>query len=432
MTTRQTSQRERRAFPGQARRWRSQGQHAPGIVLFLSIFFVLLTACTSPFGVTTASMLPSVTQTAALAPTPTSNPQPTATPDPLLAVKARVVQLMSGMTLDQKLGQLIVVEYLGNSYQNSGLQYMVTKQQVGGVLYQYVNHNFDPPTNSVHGLAAFSKQMQKDAQIGLLIGTDQEGGQVNRLQVFHGYLPSAAEMAATGKPQYAHDQGVQAGKWMAQLGINSDLAPVVDVHTVDPPILQDRMFGKTPQKVATYAGAYLDGLQENEVAGCLKHFPGLGAVTSDPHAGLPTVNRSLAQLKKIDLMPYQTMIGKNHPAMIMTTDVLMPAIDPKLPAELSPKAVEGILRDYLGYQGVVITDGLYMHGISERWSLSQAAVLAIAAGNDMVEGPYTVSQVASVLTALKQALKNGQLTQERVDQAVARVLLMKLQYGMTK
>ncbi|HVU70970.1 MAG TPA: glycoside hydrolase family 3 N-terminal domain-containing protein, partial [Ktedonobacteraceae bacterium] len=208
--------------------------------------------------------------------------------------------------------------------------------------------------------------------------------------------------------------------------------PVVDVHTVDPPILQDRMFGRTPQTVATYAGAYLDGLQENGVAGCLKHFPGLGAISSDPHTGLPTVNRSLDQLKKIDLMPYQIMISKNHPAMIMDTDVLMPAIDPNLPAELSPRAVQGILRGYLGYDGVVITDGLYMHGISERWSLSQAAVLAIEAGNDMVEGPYTTSQVASVLTALKQALKSGQLTEARVDEAVARILMMKLTYGMTR
>ncbi|HXR66538.1 MAG TPA: glycoside hydrolase family 3 N-terminal domain-containing protein, partial [Ktedonobacteraceae bacterium] len=286
--------------------------------------------------------------------------------------------------------------------------------------------------NSVAGLSAFSRQIQQDAKISLLIGTDQEGGQVNRLQIFHGYLPSAAQMAATGNPQYAHDQGAQAAKWMTQLGINSDLAPVVDVHTVDPPILQDRMFGKTPQTVAAYAGAYLDGLQENGIAGCLKHFPGLGAVTSDPHFGLPTINRSLADLKKIDLAPYQIMIGKNHPAMIMTTDVVMPAIDPTLPAELSPKAVGGILRGYLGYDGVVITDGLYMHGISERWSLSQAAVLAIAAGNDLVEGPYTVSQVASVLTALKQAVKSGQITEARVDQSVARILLMKIESGMMK
>lgn len=401
-------------------------------LLILSVLLVLLTACTGPLSAASSSNVPVVTRTVGFTPTPTPDPFPTATPDPLQAAKARVVQIMSGMSLEQKLGQLIVVEYIGNNYQASGLRYMVTQQYIGGVLYQYVNHNFDAPENTVAALGAFSKQMQQDAKIGLLIGTDQEGGQVNRLQVFHGYLPSAAEMAASGKPQYAHDQGAQAAKWMAQLGINSDLAPVVDVHTVDPPILQDRMFGKTPQTVSTYAGAYLDGLQENQVAGCLKHFPGLGAVTSDPHVGLPTINRSLADLKKIDLAPYQTMISKNHPAMIMDTDVVMPAIDPNLPAELSPKAVEGILRGYLGYEGVVITDGLYMHGISERWSLSQAAVLAIAAGNDLIEGPYSLSQVASVVSALKQALQSGKITEARVDQAVARVLLMKIQYGIVK
>jgi beta-N-acetylhexosaminidase len=361
-----------------------------------------------------------------------SDPLPTPTTDPLQADKARVLQLMSGMSLEQKLGQLIVVEYLGNSYQESGLQYMVTQQAIGGVLYQYVNNNFNAPENTVSGLAAFSQQIQHDAKLPLLIGTDQEGGQVNRLQPFHGPLPSAAQMAATGNPQYAHDQGAQAAKWMTELGMNADLAPVVDVHTVDPPILQDRMFGSTPETVATYAGAYLDGLQQNGVAGCLKHFPGLGAVTSDPHLGLPTINRSLDDLKKIDLAPYSIMIGKNHPAMIMTTDVVMPAIDPTLPAELSPKAVGGILRDYLGYDGVVITDGLYMHGISERWSLSEAAVLAIAAGNDLVEGPYTTSQVASVLSALKNAVSSGQIPESRVDQSVARILLMKMQYGILK
>lgn len=429
MTTRQTDQPDRTP----QKRCRPYFRRSrPGALIFLMcVFLVLLSACTAPLGATSPSGVATVTH-AATQFTATSDPLPTPTPDPQQAAKARVLQIMSGMSLDQKLGQLIVVEYLGNSYANSGLQYMVTQQYIGGVLYQYVNHNFDAPDNTIDGLAAFSHQIQQDAKIPLLIGTDQEGGQVNRLQVFHGDLPSAAAMAATGKPQYAHDQGAQAAKWMMQLGINSDLAPVVDVHTVDPPVLQDRMFGRTPQTVATYAGAYLDGLQENEVAGCLKHFPGLGAVTSDPHTGLPTINRSLADLKKIDLAPYQMMISKNHPAMIMDTDVVMPAIDPTLPAELSPKAVEGILRGYLGYDGVVITDGLYMHGISERWSLSQAAVLAIAAGNDLVEGPYTTSQVAAVITAFKQALKSGQISESRVDQAVARILLMKVEYGMMK
>lgn len=399
-------------------------------VLLMSSLLIFLSACSNPLGeAATPSNLPAVASTRITA---TSMPLPTATPDPLQAAKSKVLQIMSGMTLDQKLGQLIVVEYIGNNYESTGLKNMITQQYIGGVLYQYVNHNFDAPNNTIAAMAAFSRQAQQDAKIPLLLGTDQEGGQVNRLQTFHGSLPSAAAMAAKGDPQYAYNQGAQAAKWLLQLGINSDLAPVVDVHTVNPAILQDRMFGDTPATVEKYAGAYLDGLQQNGVAGCLKHFPGLGAVTSDPHFGLPTINRSLENLKKIDLAPYQVMIDKNHPAMIMDTDVVMPAIDPSLPAELSPKAVGGILRDYLGYDGVVITDGLYMHGISERWSLSQAAVLAIIAGNDLVEGPYTTSQVASVITALKQAMQSGKLTEARVDQSVARVLLMKVEQGIIK
>jgi beta-N-acetylhexosaminidase len=272
----------------------------------------------------------------------------------------------------------------------------------------------------------------RDAKIPLLIGTDQEGGLVNRLYTFHGYLPSAAAMAATGNPQYAYNQGAMSAKWMLQLGINADLAPVVDVHTVDPPVLQTRMFGSTPEAVATYAGAFLNGLQQNSVIGTLKHFPGLGAITSDPHAGLPTVDRSLAQLESIDLAPYKLMLQKDHPAMVMSTDVLVPAIDPSLPAELSPKAIDGVLRQQLGFNGVVITDGLYMGGIIQRWSLTQAAVLSIIAGDDLIEGPYTASQVAQVIAAFKQALADGQLTIERINQSVQRILLMKMQYGILR
>jgi beta-N-acetylhexosaminidase len=413
---------------------RRLGARVPRRIRTISLFFssfllVFLTSCSSPLG----DASPAATQVVQpVVATATSAPQSTAAPDPLQAAKTKVLQMMSGMTLQEKLGQLIMVEYLQNSYAASGLQYMVTHQYVGGVLYQYVNGNFNAPENTVNGMATFSSTMQQDAKVPLLLGTDQEGGQVNRLKTFHGDLPSAQAMAATGNPQYAFNQGAQAAKWMLQLGINSNLAPVVDVHTVDPPILQDRMFGSTPQAVETYAGAYLDGLQQNNVAGCLKHFPGLGAVTSDPHVGLPTINRSLSELQQIDLAPYKAMIGKNHPAMIMDTDVLMPAIDPSLPAELSPKAINGVLRGYLGYNGVVITDGLYMHGISERWSLSEAATLAIIAGNDLIEGPYTISQVASVLTALNHALQSGQLSEARIDQSVERILLMKVQYGIIK
>jgi beta-N-acetylhexosaminidase len=345
---------------------------------------------------------------------------------------AQAQRILASMTLDQKLGQLIIVEYLGHDYQESGLQEMIRDQYVGGFMYQESNHNFDAPDDSIAAVAAFSQQAMQDARIPLLIATDQEGGLVNRLYKFHGPLPSAEEMAATGQPSYAYQQGSQAAEWMKQLGINSDLAPVVDVHTVDPPVLETRMFGSDPQTVATYAGAYLQGLQQHQVAGCLKHFPGLGAITSDPHSGLPVVNRDLATLNRIDLAPYRLMIPKDQPAMIMATDVLMPAIDPQLPAELSPKAIDGVLRQQLGYNGVVITDGLYMRGISEHWSLSEAAVMAIEAGDDLIEGPYTPSQVTDVVNALKAAIQQGQLTEARIDQSVERILLLKLRYGIIR
>jgi beta-N-acetylhexosaminidase len=397
------------------------------VLLLLSSCSGLLSSVDSqnPRGVTPTPTKPSPTSTH-------STKTDSAPESPLKVELAKVQQIMANMTLDQKLGQLIIVEYLSNDYSASGLKDMISQQYVGGFLYQQSNHNFETPYNEISNLAAFSQQAMQDAKIPLLIGTDQEGGLVNRLYVFHGYLPSAAEMAATGDPHYAYNQGAQAAKWMSQLGINADLAPVVDVHTVDPPVLETRIFGSDPQTVAKYAGAYLDGLQQNDVAGCLKHFPGLGAITSDPHSGLPTVNRSLVDLENIDLAPYKLMISTQHPAMIMSTDVLMPAIDASLPSELSARTIDGVLRGKLGYDGVVITDGLYMQGISAQWTLSQASVLSIMAGDDLVEGPYTPEQVATVVSAFKQAIQQGKLTIDRINQSVKRILLMKLEYGIIK
>lgn len=411
------------------RRYKSAIYHA--ISLVFCGFLLFLSACTNPASSASDAPAPERTEPSishSITPTPTLSPAQI-----LLQQQQRKVQLiMQGMSLEQKLGQLIIVEYIGMDYAATGLQQMISQQFVGGFMYQESNHNFEPPDNSIANVNALSQQAQKDARIPLLIATDQEGGLVNRLYQFHGYLPSAQEMVATGTPDTALKQGKQAAQWMLQLGINADLAPVVDVHTVDPPILETRMFGSDPKTVATYAGAFLDGLQENKVIGTLKHFPGLGGITSDPHAGLPTITKSKTDLEAVDLAPYKTMIAQNHPAMIMSTDVLTTAIDPTLPAELSPKAIDGVLRKELGYNGVVITDGLYMGGISATWSLSQAAVLSVIAGNDLVEGPYTPAQVADVVAALKQAIDEGKLSMERIDQSVQRILLMKMQYGIIK
>ncbi len=348
---------------------------------------------------------------------------------------ARVRQLMQSMTLEDKLGQLLIVEYFGNEYENSELQKMVSEQHVGGYLYQPINHNFDYPLNTATAVKAFAQQAQADAKIPLLIAIDQEGGKVAKLETLFGASPSAREMAATGSTVSVEQQGVQAAQWMQQVGINTDFAPVVDVQSVPQyPLLADRTFGNDATTVSTYAGAFLNGLQKNNVIGTLKHFPGLGSFTSvqDPHDALYSISHTQKQFDTLDLAPYKQLIAHNRPAMIMATDVLLPSLDSTLPAELSPQVINGLLRKELGYQGVVVTDGIYMRGITDQWTIEQASVLAISAGDDLVEGPYTSGQVANILLAFQAALKNGTLTTQRVDEAVQRVLLLKLQYGLIK
>ena len=411
-------------------------------VMFLSRRFLLLlcciaflfTSCADVTGMTSSSSTTTGSTTASTSPAhPKSDVNGIETEDALRVHLTKVDQMMHGMSLDEKLGQLLMVEFFGSDYQNTELPYMVSQQYVGGFLYQPVNHNFDAPNNTISAASQFPVQANADAKIPLLVAVDQEGGQVSKLSDFYGDTPSAAAMTATGDTNKVQQQGVQTAKWMQALGINADLAPVVDVGPVTN-LLQDRQFSDDPKTVSTYAGAFLNGLQGSGTIGCLKHFPGLGSLSQavDPHTGLPVVNESMAQLESTDFVPYKTIIQQDHPAMIMSTDVVTTAIDPNLPAELSPKAINGVLRKELGYNGVVITDGLYMGGIQQQWTIAQASVLAIIAGNDMVEGPYTASQVAGVIVALKDAIQQGQLSMDQVNQSVQRILLMKVQYGIIK
>ena len=407
-------------------------------IIFCSLM-VFLSGCSNVFGSATSSSGGTGSTSTTMTPAPTKTDANGSQTDAVLRAQlAKVQQIMSGMTLEQKLGQLIIVEYFGSDYPNTALQYMVSQQYVGGYLYQPDNHNFEPPSDTVSGAAQFASQAQQDAKIPLLIGIDQEGGWVTKLSSFYGSAPSASAMAASGDPKFANAQGTQDAKWLQSLGINADFAPVVDVGPTTN-LLVTRQFSDNPQTVSTYAGAFLNGLQNNGIMGTLKHFPGLGSLPQggnyDPHTSLPVVDRSKTDLENIDWSPYKTLIQQDHPAMIMTTDVVDSALDPGVPAELSPKIVNGVLRGELGYNGVVITDGLYMGGVQSYTAttdISKAVVLSIIAGNDLVEGPYTAQDVANSVEALKTAIQQGQLSIDQVNQSVQRILLMKVQYGIIK
>src|SRR6266487_1955119 len=301
-----------------------------------------------------------------------------------ISYKKIAQEYVSHMTLDEELGQLFMAEYY-DTYYSTDLDTMISKLHAGGVVMYAFQMNTLQQTK--HDIS----EMQKHAQIPLLISSDEEGGYVERIQRIFGDRPGALQTYQTGNPQKAAKLGHSIAHDLLELGINEDLAPDVDVQLVDGPDQYLRTWGYTAQSVIQWAGVYMRAVQGDGVIACIKHFPGLGDASTDAHYDLPVVKRTRDQIYAVELAPFKAFIQSSNklenPGMVMPTDVLMPAIDPKLPAELSPTFINGILRKEFGYDGVVITDGLYMKGITNKWTVPQAAVMALNAGDDMILGP---------------------------------------------
>ena len=298
---------------------------------------------------------------------------------------------------------------------------MVTDQGVGGILSFAANIQTGDQTR------AMTSDLQHAAAIPLLMSVDQEGGLVNRFRAIIGPQPGANAMTT---PEIAYQRGQHDAQLLQTYGYNLNFAPVVDVGTANPQLL-DRTFGSNPQTVATLAGAYMAGLQHSgAVTASLKHFPGIGATTTDPHLGLPVLTRSRADWERIDLAPYRTLLATGNVHAIMVTHEMIPAVDKPVSRSLSPAVIDGELRQKLGFQGVVITDSLIMGALNNRWTVAQAAALAIEAGADMVIGPQNAQVVAQVKDALKAALSSGKLSQARIETSVKRVLTLKITMGL--
>jgi beta-N-acetylhexosaminidase len=333
---------------------------------------------------------------------------------------------LARMSLDDQLGQLLLNACScspGPAY-SANLAYMVEHQHIGGLIL------FANDLGSFTQTQQTLRAVQERALIPLFVGTDQEGGSVSRVAQFFGPFPAARDLASSGDPTVAYDDGTQTARDLQTLGINVDFAPVVDVPVDGGGFWGPwRTFSDDPKQVVRYAGAFMAGLQNAGEMSCLKHYPGIGAVTADPHASLPIVGRSLDQYRQSELSPYQALIPQT-PDMIMATDVLVPAVDPVYPAELSPTWIGGILRQQLDYGGVVITDSLWMGGITGRWSSAEAAVLAVVAGADIVMAAWDATSTQAVLDGLKAAIASGRLTPARIAQSVRRILALKLKYGL--
>jgi beta-N-acetylhexosaminidase len=342
-----------------------------------------------------------------------------------VAETAYINDMMAHMSVDEKVGQLIMFEFL-DSQMTPTIAAQIKQFHVGGaILYRW-------NVTDAAGLRQLDRDLQSQAKIPLLIAADQEGGGVDRL-AFMGYHPSAEEMGARNNPDYVRQRGLEDGRALADLGINMNLAPVVDVQNIPDgeSVMGGRMFGWTPEKVTTMAGAYLSGLQQDgRVVGTLKHFPGLGSVPGDPHKGVVTLNRSIEDMDRIDWAPYRALFATGQVQCVMTTHLDVPAIEPNVPTTVSYKVTTGILRDRLGFQGVIITDGIYMQALGSRYSFEQSIIGSVLAGNDLIASTYSYSSTEQAFNILKAAVADGRISQDRLDASVRRILSLKLHMGL--
>jgi beta-N-acetylhexosaminidase len=401
----------------QPRRFRA----APGAVLLLIL--VMISGCVGlP---TTSTTGPTATTAAA-----------TATPTPQ-NLDQRIDAYIAKLTPAQRIGQTLMLAVYANGY-NNDLDQALTQWHLGSAII-FPNYNGGPlmPTTLV-GMQQLVSDLKSHADTPLLLATDEEGGLVDRLSFYYGQTPSPQQLSATGDPHQAYLQAQTDAQRMRQIGLNLDFAPLADINQgggIDP----SRMFGTSAGQVTMYAGAFLDGLQQNGVAGTLKHWPGLGASTGNPDFTLPTVDHSRSQLNAIDFASFRQLLP-HHPDMIMVTHVIVPAYDAQNPASLSPVLVQQVLRGQLGYQGVVVTDAMDAQGIvaymqqqgynDPAQGIAEACVRAFLAGDDLIEAPIEQDRLAAVVAAMTQAVQSGRISQARLDTALRRIIRLKVQLGI--
>ncbi len=342
------------------------------------------------------------------------------------------------MTLEEKVGQMFMAYFDGHEA-NENAEKLLRETKIGGIiLYNWANGLTNP--YQVQKLSLGLQELAaQHVGIPLLIAADQEGGVVSRLQEGFTEFPGNAALGRTEQPELAYEVAQCIGKEMKCVGVNFNLAPVVDIH--NNPMIGLRSFGEDPTEVMQFGRASLEGYKNVGVLSCLKHFPGLGDAVIDPHRGLPVVTKSLDELMECELYPYAQLVGQS--AAIMTGHILFPQIDPENCATLSARILQGILRDRLHFQGVLITDSLSMQGVQEGYeTLEEVALRALEAGNDILliggrdlqkqmDEETHVDALIHLFHYIVSLVKEGEISEERIDASVRRVLQLKEKVALT-
>jgi beta-N-acetylhexosaminidase len=387
----------------------------PGLVVLLVVVALpaVLGPSSSGLAAQVVRVVPSITPTASPSTPATSAPVPDPRPAPL--------------TLDMAVGQMMAASFGGPNI-TDGLRHLILDEKVGTVLI--FGDNFTDAASLLR-LTTALQRLGREAGLPapLLIAVDEEGGRVMRIHDGVAALPSELELGARG-PQAVRQAVADNASGLHALGIELNLAPVADLRSNPADgVIGDRSFGGDPGVVGPLVAAAVNGLHDGGVAATLKHFPGLGGAAGDPHSAMPTDPESLDRWVATQARSFQAGIDAGADA-VMTTAVVVPGLDPSgTPALFSRAVVTGLLRERLHFQGVIVTDGLGMGGITTLYALPDATVAAVRAGNDLVLlNSADAGYEASAIEAVKQQVRAGSISLDQVQASAARVIAMRARW----
>lgn len=334
-----------------------------------------------------------------------------------------VDNIYNSLSQDEKLGQLFIVALYTNKGENyiDQIRNIVTDDKIGGLILMQ-----DDAAREINLVNEF----QQKSRVPLMIGMDAEWGLYQRIAAAHKF-PWAMTLGAIQDKNLIYQMAAKIAEDCKRMGINWDFAPVVDVNTnPNNPIIGNRSFGSEVSNVTESALSYANGLQNNNILAAIKHFPGHGDTSTDSHLDLPVVPHNLQRLNKIELAPFKALMDKGIGG-VMVAHLYVPSIEPQkgIPASISKNIITGLLKEKLGYKGLIITDALNMGAVANKYKPGELDALAFKAGNDIMLFSQGVAEGKKLI---QKAIDNGEIPQSRVEESVKKILLTKYFLGLNQ
>lgn len=328
---------------------------------------------------------------------------------------------INSLTLEEKVGQMLMFAFRGIEY-NEQLETQIKDLKVGGVIH--FGHNI----KDIEQVKTLNENIQKNADIPLFIGIDEEGGTVQR--IVEGMPPFPGAMAVSASKISPYDLCKIVGVNLKKIGFNMNFAPVGDVNNnPNNPVINSRSYSDDPKVCSKYVIDSFKGFQDGGVLPTCKHFPGHGDTSVDSHVSLPTVNKDIDMLNNIELVPFKDSIDAGIDG-IMASHILYPVLDDKYPATLSRKIITNLLKEKMGFDGLIVTDSLTMGAIHQNYSPKEIVNLAANAGIDLMIfcGKADINDQKEIYNSLLEEVKNGNIPISRVNESVTKILKYKRKY----